>query len=53
MPINTEFFGNTKAHKAKFNELFYLYVKTIDKKDEAIRGIDFHVVNNNTVNFTV
>jgi hypothetical protein len=28
-------------------------VKTIDKKDEAIRGIEFKVINNQTVNFTV
>lgn len=51
MPVNTGFFSH--ANKSQFNELFYLYVKTIDKKEEAIRGIDFTVIDSQTINFTV
>jgi len=40
-------------NKKRFNDLFYVYVKTIDKNEEAIRGIDFTVIDNKTINFTV
>lgn len=43
MDINTGLFS--KENKTRFNELFYVYVKTIDKNTEAIRGIDFNVLD--------
>jgi len=51
MPINVELF--TPENKTRVNELFYIYVRTIDKNEEPIRGIDFNVLDNQTVNFTV
>ena len=51
MPINVELFS--KENKTRVNELFYIYVRTIDKNEEPIRGIDFNVLDNQTVNFTV
>jgi hypothetical protein len=44
MAINTELFS--KSNSSRFNELFYIYVKTVDKNEETIRGIDFTTVDN-------
>jgi hypothetical protein len=51
MPIQTGLFS--KANKTKFFELFDVYVINTVKARESIRGIEFTVINNRTVNFTV
>ncbi len=51
MPIQTSLFS--KANKTKFFELFDVYVINTVKERESIRGIEFTVINNRTINFTV
>jgi hypothetical protein len=51
MAINTELFA--KENKTRFNELFDVYVINTVKDRESIRGIEFTVINDHTVNFTV
>jgi len=51
MPIQTGLFS--KANKTKFFELFDVYVINTVKERESIRGIEFTVINNRTINFTV
>lgn len=51
MDILTGFFH--PSNKTIFNDLFYVYVRTVDKEEVPIRGIDFNVIDNRTVNFTV